>query len=71
MRLKAKEQVKVLLSLEGIKQKDLANMLSQKTGHFYSATNLSQKLSRGTLSYNEVMTIAEILGYDVQYVKEP
>ena len=39
MRLRAKEQVKVLLSQEGIKQKDLAQMLSKKTGHLYSATN--------------------------------
>ena len=70
MRLKAKEQVKVLLSQEGVKQKDLAKMLSEKTGHIYSQTNLSQKLSRGSLSYNEVMTIAEILGYDIQYIKE-
>lgn len=29
MKLKAKEQVKVLLSQEGIKQKDLANFLSE------------------------------------------
>lgn len=70
MRLRVKEQVKVLLSQEGVKQKDLAQMLSAKTGHVYSATNLSQKLGRGTLTYNEVMTIAEILGYDVQYLKE-
>jgi hypothetical protein len=69
MRLKVKEQIKVLLSQEGIKQKDLADMLSKKTGHIYSATNLSQKLSRGSLSYNEVMEIAEILGYEVKFVK--
>lgn len=69
MRLKAKEQVKVLLSQEGIKQKDLAEMMTKKTGHLYSATNISQKMSRGSLSYNEVMVIAEILGYDVQYIK--
>ncbi len=52
MRLKAKEQIKVLLSQEGIKQKDLAKMLSEKTGHVYSQTNISQKMSRGSFTYN-------------------
>jgi len=70
MKLKVKEQVKVLLSQEGIKQKDLAAILSEKTGHFYSATNLSQKLGRGSLTYNEFVEIAEILGYEIQLVKQ-
>ena len=70
MRLKVKEQIKVLLSQEGITQKELAKMLSEKTGHKYSQTNISQKMSRGSLTYNEVMVIAEILGYGIQFVKE-
>ncbi len=70
MRLKVREQVKTLLSQEGIKQKELVLMLTKKTGKTYTQTSFAQKLSRGTLSYNEVMTIAEILGYNVQYIKE-
>ncbi len=69
MKLKVKEQIKVLLSQEGIKQKDLAAILSQKTGHFYSATNLSQKLGRGLLTYNEFVEIADILGYEIKLEK--
>ena len=70
MRLKVKEQVKGLLSQENITQKELVKILSQKTGKIYTQTSLSQKLGRGSLTYNEVMTIAEILGYDIQFVKE-
>ncbi len=70
MRLKVREQVKTLLSQEGIKQKDLVLMLSEKTGKKYTQTSLAQKLGRGSLTYNEVMIIAEILGYDIQYIKE-
>jgi hypothetical protein len=69
MKLKVKEQIKVLLSQEGIKQKDLAAILSKKTGHFYSATNLSQKLGRGSLTYNEFLEIADILGYEIKLEK--
>lgn len=70
MRLKVREQVKTLLSQEGVKQKELVAMLNKKTEKKYTQTSFAQKLSRGSLSYNEVMTIAEILGYDIQYVKE-
>ena len=71
MRLRVREQVKTLLSQEGIKQKELVEMLNaKKTNKKYTQTSLAQKLSRGSLTYNEVMLIAEILGYDVQYIKE-
>ena len=61
MRLKVREQVKALLSQEGVTQKDIAVMLSDKLGKKYTQTSLAQKINRGSLSYNEVMTIAEIL----------
>ncbi len=70
MKLKVREQIKVLLSQEGMKQKDLVILLSEKTGKKYTQTSFAQKLSRGSLSYNEVMEITEILGYEVKFVKE-
>lgn len=70
MRLRVRKQVKALLSQEGLTQKKLANLLTEKLGKKYTQTGLAQKMSRGSLSYNEVMVIAEILGYDVQYIKE-
>lgn len=65
MDLKAKELVKVLLSEQGVKQKELAQMLSERTGKPYTPGSLSQKTSRGTISYNEVRLIADILGYEI------
>ena len=70
MRLKVREQVKTLLSQEAITQKELASLLTNKFGKKYTQTSLAQKLSRGSLTYNEVMKIAEILGYDIQFIKE-
>lgn len=69
MKLKAKEQIKVLLSQENIMQKDLVKMLAKEMGKNYLPTSLSQKLSRGTISYNEVLLIADILGYDIEFKK--
>ena len=69
MRLNVKEQIKALLSQENVTQKELVAKLNSM-GKKYSTTSLSQRLGRGSFTYNEVMTIAEILGYDVQFVKE-
>lgn len=65
-----KEQIKTLLAQEGIKLKELAVMISERTGKNCSANSLSQKLSRETLTYNETLMIAELLGYKIKFVKE-
>ena len=70
MRLKVKEQIKTLLSQEGVTQKELVKLLNDFFERKYTTTNLSQRLARGSFSYNEVMQVAEILGYDVQFIKE-
>lgn len=67
MKLIAREIIKILLTRENVKQKDLAEMLTQKTGKKYTQGSLSQKIGRGTISYNEVLLIADMLGYDVNF----
>lgn len=67
MELKANEILKILLKREGVKQKDLAYVLTEKTGKKYTQGSLSQKINRGTISYNEVVLIAKILGYDIKF----
>ena len=67
MRLSAKEIIKVLLNREKVLQKDLVNLLTEKTGKKYTSGSLSQKISRKTISYDEVSLIADILGYDIEF----
>ncbi len=68
MKVLAREQVKSLLAQKGIKLKDLASKMEELSGEKCSANYLSRKLSRGSISYNDVLLIAEILGYDIQFV---
>lgn len=68
MSLKVREQIKSLLAEKGITMKSLAELLSEKTNKKYSLANLSAKLQRGTLSYNEVLIIANILGYEIKFM---
>ena len=70
MRLKAKEIIKILLSRGHVKQKDLANVLSERTGKKYTQGSLSQKISRGSVSYDEVALIADILGYEINFTEK-
>lgn len=68
MKLQVKEQIKTLLVQKGVKQKDLAKLLSDKTDKNYTADTLSHRLNRGTITYNEVLIIADILGYDIKFI---
>ena len=44
-------------------------MLSDKTDKNYTQPSLSRKLTKGTISYNEIIKIAEILGYELEFKK--
>ena len=70
MDLNAKELIKVLLTKEHYKQKDLAAELTKRTGKVYSPSGLAQKIGRGTISYNEVLVIVDILGYKINVEKK-
>ncbi len=69
MNLNIRDQVKMLLLQEHIMMKDLAKDLGKRLNKKYTLENLSQKLRKGTFSYNEMMIIADILGYNVEYKK--
>ncbi len=68
MGIKVREQVKSLLAEKNITMKELVQMLSARMGRDYSLANFSAKLVRGSLSYNEVLIIAEILGYEIKFI---
>lgn len=70
MKLRIQEQIKVLLAQESLKIKDLANLISEKTGKKCTPDSISQKLRRGSLTYNETLDIAELLGYDILFKKQ-
>ncbi len=68
MGMQIREQIKSLLAVKNMTMKELAQLLSQRLGKEYSLPNLSGKLKRGTINYNEVLIIAEILGYKIKFI---
>lgn len=62
-----KEEIKVIIARRGTTLKKVCEALSEKTGKFYSYNNISNKLHRGTIKFNEVQYIFEILNYELNY----
>lgn len=49
--------------------KSLAELASERTGHYIDPDSISQKLNRGTMKYDEAQFYGDVLGYDLQFVK--
>ena len=62
-----KEEVKVIIARRGTTLKKVCEELSKRTGKFYSYNNISNKLSHGTIKFNEVDLIFDILNYKITY----
>lgn len=64
----AREVVKILLMKNKVSLSMLAKMLSTEDKKVYQQS-LSAKLINGTLKYNEMVQICELLGYKIEFKK--
>lgn len=67
--MSVKTDIKTILAESDYTISRLAKDLSKITGKHYSQSNISQKLSRGTLKYEEAKLIGQILGYELKFVR--
>ncbi|MBQ6516471.1 hypothetical protein IJI31_04760 [bacterium] len=68
--MSSKEQIKIMMLKEHLTAKQLAEMLAKKTGKHYTHQSLLHKISLSSLRYDEIETVADILGYEIQIVKK-
>ncbi len=64
----AREVVKLLLMKSNTSITKLAELMSTEDKKIYQQT-LSYKLVNGTLKYNEMVKICNILGYEIDFKK--
>ncbi len=64
-----KEDIKTILVQSNWTLVEVAREMTRLTGKNYSGSNLSQKLSRKTLKYEEARLIGNILNYDLKFLK--
>ena len=67
--MSVRTDIKTLLAENDVSITELAKELSKKTGKYYSQSNISQKLMRQTLKYEEAKLIGEILGYELKFIR--
>lgn len=67
--MNSRETIKSLLALENITLTKVAEEMTNRTGKNYTMHNLSQKLSRKTIKFEEIILISEILGYKIKFEK--
>ncbi len=58
---------KVLLDVN-ISLTELAQALSKRLNKPYSMQNLSNKLRHETITYKDMLIIADILGYEIKFI---
>ena len=52
-----------------VKLKDINAEFNKRRGVDLGYPNFSNRLSRGTFKYQEVVTLLDIVGYDIQWIK--
>ena len=65
-----KEEIKAYIVQTGWTITNLNDELNKLNGTESSVQNLSNKIRKGSLKYSEVLQIAEIIGYEIKWVKK-
>ncbi len=65
-----REDIKTIIVQSNWTVKEVANEMTKISGKNYSGSNLSQKLSRKTLKYEEAQLIGTILNYELKFIKK-
>ncbi|MDR3563097.1 MAG: LLM class flavin-dependent oxidoreductase [Negativicutes bacterium] len=63
-----REDIKVAILRSGKSMSDVVHLLNEKYKRTDTLQNFSNKLTRGTLRYNEALEVAEVLGCEIQWI---
>ncbi len=66
-KISVREQIKLMLLWKDISLSRLVRKLNIIHNTNFSHSNLSQKLLKGTIKFEEVVEIADLLGYNVVF----
>ena len=64
-----RNEIKSYITREGMTMTEVVELLADEHGWSSSVPNLSGKLRRGSLRYTEAVELADVLGYDLVWVK--
>ena len=64
-----RNEIKSYITREGLTMTEVVEMLADEYGWSESVPNLSGKLRRGSLRYTEAVELADVMGYDLVWLK--
>ena len=67
--MQIREKIKSILALKCVTITKLAEFMTEKTGKKYTFQSISHKLRLNRLTLAEAYDIADILGYDIEFVE--
>lgn len=65
-----KDDLKSYIVKKGYNVSKLNEELNKKNGTEQSVQNLNKKINNETIRYNEVLEIAEVLGYKIEWIEK-
>jgi len=65
---KIKNDIKVKILQKGLTMTKLVELLNGKHNKNTTVQNISNKLTRETIQYKEILEIADVLGYEIRWV---
>ena len=69
MKANTRNEIKSRIVREGFTMEELLERLHDDYGWSRSVSNLSAKLQRDSIRYREVVELADVLGYDIEWRK--
>ena len=67
--MSVRNEIKAQIIRAGYTMQEAVDLLHEEYGWSDSVSNLSAKLQRESIRYKEVMELADVLGYDLVWVK--
>jgi len=64
-----RNEIKSLIAKNGTTLKKICEQLTEKTGKSYAGNNLTNKLRRNTIKFEEVQEILDVLDYHIEFVR--
>lgn len=65
-----KEDIKAFIIRSGFTMTQVVDELNKRNGTDYSLANFSKKINNETIRYNEVLEIADICGYNIEWIEK-
>ena len=65
-----KNEIKSYIVRSGYSMTEIIEMINKKYDRNDTVQNLSNKLTRGTIKYSEAKEIAEVIGYEIRWIKK-